>query len=874
MSTTQTTEPNNNGVILPDAARRILDQYQANRRGYARGYDELLAPDGSLRPAWAQLLPELSLLPAEDRDQAVASASRAVHENDLAYRPNDAVGRSRRPWQFDLLPFVLSQADYQHLQDGLVQRAHLLEHIVDDCLGPQSLLAASHLPPALVYGNAGFVPACHGIQETGGRRLNLLAFDVARGLDGNWWVLRNRVAVPPGIGYALEARLIASRSLPDIFDQNRVARVSQFFRVLNDKLSGPADRSLTLLLAPEDDRRYQFEHAILARYLGRGVVTASDLTVRDNQVYLRTVHGLRPVGALLRRVASDQLDPLEMRIDGQSGVPGLLQAMRHRQVSVTNAPCAELVDSPAISSFLPYLSNTLLGEPLKMPSVASWWCGQPRELDYVLKNLHRLNVHRTPSPAVSAPQRLRWHGANLSSRDRDLLRDLIRSAPASFVAIEPMLVSHTPSWNDKGELVASAVTLRLFLVATDNGYMLMPGGLAFAGQPDTDNDLPALLPKERDKDIWVVGSDAHSTGATSLISDTVPIVRSDANLSSRVADNLFWLGRYLQRVEHAARMIRSFLQQTSGESGWTQPHLTLGQLVQLLVHNGYVSSTLQEQSGETRISQIRFGLSANIFDHTGADSLSTILGNIARISDNVKNRFSPDAWRLLERMCDAPRRWHEQPITSTFAAQRELNALIDAISAVNGHMSLNMTRADGWRFLELGNRMERMCQGIRLYSDLTESAALTDNGSLSLLLDITDCGITYRNRYGNVVGFAPVSDLLLLDESHPRSLLSHMEQIREIIERLAEPATSVEAIAPVRIIQELIKLVRAIEPASLDRSNRRQRKRRKVQALCARVEQDADRITALISARHLHHVKPSRMAGAAYRATEQRDGNE
>ncbi|MCA9477218.1 MAG: circularly permuted type 2 ATP-grasp protein, partial [Nitrospira sp.] len=269
---------------------------------------------------------------------------------------------------------------------GLIQRARLLNHILSDLYGPQQLLKNGALPAAVVFGNPQFLQPCHGVPVPGGTHLHFLAFDVARAPDGQWWVLRDRTEAPTGAGFALENRIIVSRALPDLFDDTHVQRLSSFFQSFNEHFLQFSQREdpLAVVLSPGPQNATYFEHAYLGRYLGYPVVEGSDLTVRDDRLFLKTVDGLKPVDLVLRRIYSDLCDPLELSTESSLGIPGLLQAVRAGHVTIGNALGSGLVDSEVLLSFLPALCQFFFSEGLRIPSVATWWCGQPNERAYVL----------------------------------------------------------------------------------------------------------------------------------------------------------------------------------------------------------------------------------------------------------------------------------------------------------------------------------------------------------------------------------------------------------------------------------------------------------------------------------------------------------
>jgi uncharacterized circularly permuted ATP-grasp superfamily protein/uncharacterized alpha-E superfamily protein len=849
-----------------NSAQSTLSKLLESYRPPNGRFDELLDEQGQLRAHWQPLIDNLNELPPRARQQAIEYSQTMVLDHDVTYQPQGG-DSAARPWQFDLLPFVLANDEYNELADGLSQRTQLLDAIVADCLGPQELLAEGLLPPAVIFGNNTFLPACHGAKPRGDKYLYLAGFDIARAPNGRWWVVRNRMSTPAGLGYALEARMVSSKCLPDVFEQSEVARVARFFRTFSNSLVGLSgnDEPLNLILTAQHDGRDYFDHNFLGRYLGHGVVNGADLTVRDSRVFLKTTRGLQPVDLLVRRIDTGNCDPLEMSVDSLDGVPGLMQAVRAGRVAMANWPGAEIANDPSLNSFLPRLCQRLLGEDLKLPSVASWWCGQPNEREYVLDNIDGLVIRRLDTiNRISRDHRSQsnhYVGSLLNAPQRDQLIQLIRQFPDEFVAQEPMQVSVAPSWNEQGQIVAAETSLRLYVTAAQNepGYYLMPGGLARAETRDPRAAQSMRLPNAMNKDIWVNRLDDVASAAPTMVGPAV-IQRSDRNLASRTADNMFWLGAYLERAENAARLLRSLIQQTNGEAAYGQQVAALDRLAAVLVGQGQLSSRRARRLLAKGRQSFAFEIASIVFSQDNADSLHQIVGNIARTADLVRERLSPDMWRLLERLAQ-PANKPNHGLPNPLVTLRHLNSQIDTMAAVNGMISLNMTRADGWRFLSCGRSLERLQQSAHLFNELTSRPADIEQGSLNLLLEVSDCAITYRTRYGAAPQFIPVADLILADDSNPRSLLSQVIQVRSHFENMPHPnQTGIDREADKAMLR-LESSLRLLDPEQLDERNNQTGNRTYVSRLCRQAQSDKSVITDRLTAVFFSHAGASRVSG-------------
>ncbi|MEZ5651163.1 MAG: circularly permuted type 2 ATP-grasp protein [Burkholderiaceae bacterium] len=833
----------------------LLDDYRTS----AGVYDELIGPDGRPRPSWRPLLEQLADMNGDARARAQAYADDQLREHDVTFR--GAEGGDGRPWRLDLMPFTLSAAEWAELEAGLVQRARLLDALVGDSLGPQHLLVDGVLPPPVFWRGGDFPVACQGLSREDERHLHLLAFDLARDRDGRWRVLRDRVGTPDGLGYALENRIIVSRCLPDAFDACRTRRVADFFRGYNDYLIGLTGRedSLCLVMVPGAGRSSDyFEHAFIGRYLGYGVVHGSDLTVRDARVLLKTVEGLKPVDLLLRRVPTSDCDPLELRVDSGDGVAGLMQAVRAGRVVLSNRQGSEIGENPALAQFLPAACQRLLGERLEIASLESWWCGQPEGLARALDELETLRVQRIGRPNAGAGNHLR--PAELDPEGLARLRDLMRARPQEFVVQRLPEFSVTAAFDGRGRLQAVPLTIRLYLAATPDGYRLMPGGLARSSPVGVAPD-PLRLPNAFNKDIWV-GLDEQVPGQrfASLLDRPLTLRRSDRNLASRTADHLFWLGNYLERAEGATRLFRALFNAFEGDSPGMAGAAGADALANLLVTLQHLSPRRARRlanQGRWMLTQRFFSY---VFDADSSDGLVKVLGGVARNATMVRERLSPDLWRVIERLCQAPSRVaHNSVMRADY--RQPLNDMIESFAAINGMIVLNMTRANGWRFLETGRRLERIRHLAKLIGELAVRAGEQDAARLGLLLDLADCTITYRSRYRSAPQLVTTLDLLISDASNPRALIHQVQAVRDHVEALPMDRQN-ELLSP--ILAGVLRLEAALRLADLDELDQdrgRTGTRRRLVRLMETTQADVESLIDLLTSTYFNHAVERRVGG-------------
>jgi uncharacterized circularly permuted ATP-grasp superfamily protein/uncharacterized alpha-E superfamily protein len=637
---------------------------------------------------------------------------------------------------------------------------------------------------------------------TGGTFLHFYAADLARSPDGRWWVVSDRTQIPTGAGYALANRLITSRILPEPFRDDHVQRLAGFFLAAQNALAQlaprQADKARVVMLTPGPHNETYFEQAYLARYLGYMLVEGQDLTVRDNHVFLKTLSGLERVDAILRRVDDDFCDPLELRNDSILGVPGLVEAVRAGNVVVANALGSGLVQSPAFMPFLPGLCLHLLGEKLKLPSVATWWCGQKAAREHVLKNLDRLVVR----PAFRAPARPVGAGG-------DELRRRIEFDPDLFVAQERVERSTAPSW-EKNSLMAQPVSLRVFLVVDgDGGYRVMPGGLARV-LPEGGDSFISMQHGGGSKDTWIPS--ATPVEELTLLQGTnlnVELRRTGNNLPSRLADNFFWLGRYSERADATSRLLRSALLRFNPErTGGSLP--LLAPLLQTLETQGQLLpgiSARPELWGNAEAFEAE--LLAAIFDPARPGSLRQTAEQLQRLAMLVRDRTSNDMWRVLSQIDDRLATLPPKLVMLAGDAVGVLNQTLLGLAAFHGLARENMTRAQAWRFLDMGLRLERAVYLATLLDATLRSPEVENPSLLEAVLDVVDSSITFRSRYNLLPTVPAVFDLVLLDDKNPRSVLFQIQQLAKHFERL--PKERGDVASPGRTILEncLSRLERA-----------------------------------------------------------------
>lgn len=749
-------------------------------------FDELFPASGEVRPHCQKFAEHLNEVGARELAERWQEADRWIFENGMAQGVLGGGETVSRPWGLDPLPLVFSQAEWKELAAGLVQRAQVLNLLLADLYGPQLLLRRKILPPEILFGHPAFMRPVHGLSVPENRYLWIYSADLVRGSDGKWQVVADRTDAPFGAGYALENRIVVSRMLPSVFHECRVERLAGYFLAMRESLRRLAyhnrDNPRIVLLTLGPKHPGYFEDAFLARYLGYTLVEGGDLAVRDDKVTLKTLGGLLQVDVILRRMTDQHCDPLELRGDPALGISGLLQAARVGNVAIANPLGSSLVESPCFVPYLPDLCRELLSNELLLPSLPTYWGGDPEHRQYAADHAGELALR----PAFRLRGR---HGVGRDATDRtreNLLADLA-SRPARVVAQKWPEVSSAPTWSEAG-LRSARVMLRTYLVATGDTYTVLPGGLVrFANDPAKMEQ--SVLSGEGSKDAWVLAEGPVKEVSLLRPADQpVELRRSGAELPSRVADNLFWLGRQAERLEGAARLMRTVLTRLTSEvpSGSTAE---LPLLLRHLADGGQIEPGFVVEGIRDLLPKIEEGLPHSVFDEQQSRSLRSIVSSIYRVASTVRDRISLDSWRIISRIDQdfaAPAQGEHLDLGDVLT---KINAMLIDLAAFSGLVMESMTRTQGWRFLDIGRRLERALHTIGLVKGILFASGGQQGHVLDAVLEIADSIMTYRSRYLAQLQTAPVLDLLLTDETNPRSVAYQLAALADHVDHLPRDRT-------------------------------------------------------------------------------------
>ena len=789
------TAPTPAALALSLAAGATPGHYDELRGGVIAGAAPVSAPipiadPDRLAPAWSEFFAHLGADGFADLNRRSASLARQIRDNGVSYNVYADPEQPQRPWSLDLFPLLVSAESWRQIEAGVQQRVRLLDGVMADVYGPQDLLKAGLLPPALVQGHPGYLRALHGAPPVGGMHLPIAAFDLARGPDGRWWVVSQRTQAPSGLGYLLENRLAISRLFPQAFEAMHVQRLAGAYRALVDALKAmsPAGADAHIaLLTPGPYNETYFEHAYLARYLGLTLVQGSDLTVRDQRLYLKTLQGLEPIHGLLKRVDDAWLDPLELRPDSTLGVPGLLQAIRAGQVLMANAPGSAFLESSALLGFLPALAERLLGEELQLPALPTWWCGERAALDAALPRLPDCVIKPTYPGWTSHHSFDAVLGGRLSRRQRDEWTGRILRQGEEHTLQAALPLSQMPTWHaDPAHpaILPRSVMLRVFALADGpQSWRVLPGGLARLVSARAG--IASMQRGGSSADAWVLTE--GEVDRTSLLPPRLSpasVAQRRRLVTSRASENLFWLGRYTERAENSLRLARLTLESLNGEHRSSAPLLAwLGELAE--------ANTLLAPGTPTAAQGRRVferALVAGLCD-TGT-SVGVNLRALKQAASAVRERLSQEHWNLIvhaeaEFLSHCAEAVRDGGTHTTVDALRVLDAASGHLAAMTGAQTDRMTRDDGWRLLSVGRQIERLGFLAAALARGFEHGAVSDEGGFEGIVALFDSTISFHAQYQQSRDVAALLELLVISRDNPRSLGWVVQTLRTRLARLA-----------------------------------------------------------------------------------------
>lgn len=752
-----------------------------------QGWDEVFTAEGEVRPGWQKMVAAVNALGADELEKRQADARRLLRENGVTYTVYDDPHGRNRVWELDPIPFVIAPDDWVHIEKGLKQRAELLNLILADIYGQRRLIKQNIIPPEIIFGHKGFLRACDGVKISGQQQLLVYAADLARGQDGKMWLYTDRTQVPTGAGYALENRVVMSRVMPHELRDNQVQRLSGFFRQFAQNLQKFSQHRredpYIVVLTPGPGNETYFEHAYFATYMGYPLVQGGDLLVRDNRVWLKSIDGIKQVDVILRRVDDAYCDPLELREDSMLGVPGLLNVARAGNVVLANPLGSGVLESRGLIPFLGACSRYFLNEELQISSVATWWCGQPKERDYVLAHLDALVIKTADTSGTS------WLGPTLSKEKLAELRARIKADPGRYVGQEWAEFSTTPAWAGQGKVEPRNLMFRGFLVADGKGYRVMPGGLTRVAR-DADGQFISNQAGGVSKDTWVLTHDTARQSRPGAFIEIQAISQHEGKLPSRAAENLFWVGRYAERAEGVARLMRTVTDKLADceDFGDEADVAVLNRLLESLT---IITASFPGFVGEgaaQRLSSPYDELIALATDRERRGSLADVMGYLLNAAYGVRDLWFGDTWRTVNAIQDAADRL-QATAPRLFDVSAQLYRVLHTLTAFAGITAESMRHDHAWVLLDLGRRVERASQQAQLLDHMLVKPLPETCEPLLIeaLLASSESLMAQRRRFRFASQLHSALDLLVLDHRHPRSLAYQFERLNTRVDMLPKP---------------------------------------------------------------------------------------
>lgn len=799
----------NNAPIAFEAPAALLGSYANSLND---GYDEVASLGSGPRPHWMGLLAALDGLGLEDLAARNNRLQRRVRETGIAY---DIFSDPRAPsqtWQVDMAPVVISVSEWQAIEAGLRQRARVFDVLLADLYGGRDLMRRGVVPPELIFSDRTYLRPVQGLLPNAGP-LRFYAADLARGSDGQWQVVDNHMETLAGIGFAVANRVVHTHVTSDIFKRCNAVRIASFFQNLQAALAAHAGRenARIALLTPGPHHPDYFSHSYLARYLGYLLVEGGDLRTKGNQVFLKTLEGLKPLDLIVRCCEGDMVDALELDAAGFSGPAGLLRVNRAEPGLVVNPVGTAVGQNRGLGAYLDAVSRDRLGEPLALKDVSRHWLGDARAREMVLQNLDRYYIRKaqegTGRPGHSALGAL---AHNLSNIERDRLVHEIQLHGASLVAEERIEYSSAPSFNGE-TFVPQQFAMRCFVAYTGVGYEVMPGGLALS--VDGENLKRRSTVEGHTRDVWVLSDDAPSIHVSLWRPriETARVERSQRVIQSRVADDLYWLGRYNERADWAMRVLRGTfrrMEDGSGSDSGSDGGMTAARnALKVLLDETIDDRPLAGAASESEIERLSFTL---ISDPKNPQSLGRTFEYLYRCANLVRDRLSLEAWQTLSRFRPGDTFIRSLEDATATTALDLLEEGLASLAAFNGLMHENMTRNYGWSFIDMGRRLERAVNLASVVHALfvLPHGADEEMSRMQFILELADSFITYRSRYRLDPSLPLVLDLLLLDEANPRSLAYQLVAISRHLESLPDNQRGASLAEDRRLILSLLTSMR------------------------------------------------------------------
>lgn len=834
--------------MIENLSLSLLNSYKKT----INSYDEVIDHNGLVKPYWQSLFDTLESIGMEELELRNQEIINKLKENGVTYNVYNADNGGNRAWKLDPIPFLIHQKEWQNIEKGLKQRAHLLDLILKDIYGPQLLIKKNIIPAELVFDNSGFLQPCFDVKQKLQNQLLIYACDMARGPDGKMWLLDNRTQSPSGSGYTLENRTVMAKVFPELNKNIYRNRLSPYFIHLQQTVATLGNLSnenpKVIFLTPGADNETYFEHVYLSSYLGYTLVQGSDLLVRDGFVWLKSIDGLERVDVIIRRVDDEWCDPLELRQNSLLGVPGLLQVMRMGNVAVVNPPGASVVENYGMMAFMQNACKFLLDEPLQMNSVATWWCGQSKELNFVLSNLQRLIIKK-----ANRKQGFKsLYGRQMSKEDLEKLRQMILKNPKDFVAQEEVSLSTTPSFIE-GKLVPRFAAIRTFLVSDGNDYKVMQGGLT-RSSPVKDKFVISNQLGGLSKDTWIV-TDTPTEHYEHIVIRTTSNNQHNNSLTSRNAENLFWVGRLFERTMALTSFLKIVLdrlnENVNDKAKKQQEYLLV--LFKSITHLTKTYPGFAEEVDDSIFENPEPELFSLINNSKKAGSVAYDIQSFLRTSNHVSDKWNADTRRILNLIED-----NLQSLRNSHSINQvshNLDKLYTRLFAFYGNIFETLPRDSGFYLLEAGKNIERI---LSLVSVLRSAFSFKKNDEvetvlMEAILENHHLLAQYRYIYKSHWSLVAVLNMAFLETNLPYTLSYLLDALSSCLSKLPRNIDSNRLNIAERTVLEAITLVKLFDAESMIKADEDTQYRTELDKTLKQVYDLISKVTSNLASLYFNH---------------------
>jgi uncharacterized circularly permuted ATP-grasp superfamily protein/uncharacterized alpha-E superfamily protein len=717
-----------------------------------------------------------------DQLDRIFSLAEELREEDGAYF--GARDGTQQEWNFgsgfDLMPLVIGGGEWARLESGLIQRVRAWNLFLRDIYSGQEILKAGVVPYEIVYADPNFHRGCARLAGVTSNYLQLTAFDLQKDARGQWLVVEEHLGVAEGASYALKKRQIMRQVAPRLFDAVEILPIEDFathlMDVLQEQVRSSSGRVRGVLLSQGSGNEHYLDHASLARQMGISIVQGSDLVVLDSRLYLKTIAGIDRVDVVLRRLATSMLDPVTFDAGSRYGVPGLLSCVRKGELVMANGMGSDLADNRALAAHLPAIIEYYTGEK---PLLASPHVLELRDIDVREEVADNRDAYVIRHAWKRGPSH-EWVVRHMPAHDWNRFWQEIEASPSEFVAHKAPVPTTFPAWTSAGAR-SLPVTLRAFGLGQ---HRISPCALAWTGG-GSSLSTSMIQATDRIKDVWILRNASASSVPVHAQAEEAP---KRLRLTSRVAESLFWMGRYAERAEVTTRALRIVQMQpwpTAGTALARQRQPLWAAMAALSGHPPDFFLKPEEKVLSPRDMPFYFLLD---LEH-GSSVLSSLLA-CRENAENIREHFPPEVWSVLNRLYLQVAFHADQAETEQVRLILEDRSLhqeiITQLDELTGALEKHMLHNDAWHFWQLGVCAERSFMTLLTLEQVLSPEGMQENSvsstNLDLLLQMLAGQYAYRSLYHARPVAARVARLLLQDEEFPRSALFCLHGMRRALE--------------------------------------------------------------------------------------------